>query len=90
MDNWTACAFYSVVRYFVSAVLSDSSTIIKRADKGRAKRFLRLRFVDALSTIAVGGRRSQRLKEGTRMIGLGAAAQAETKRSAVSTDRYRL
>ncbi len=52
MDSRTACTRNSGFRDLVSAVLSDSSTIIKKADRGRAKRFLGLRVVDAFLTTA--------------------------------------
>ena len=54
MDSRTACTRNSGFRDLVSAVLSDSSTIIKKADRGSAKRFLGLRVFDALSMTATG------------------------------------
>lgn len=59
MDSRTACSRNSGFRDFVATVLSDSAVIIKKADRKRAQRFLGLRVVDALSTVAIGRYRSE-------------------------------
>ena len=46
MDNWTASTLNSGFRDSISAVFFDSSTTIKNANRGRAKRFLRFRAVE--------------------------------------------
>ena len=61
MDIWIARTVNPDFRDLISAVLSDSSTTIKKEDRGRAKRRLMNRLIDALLASASGRKRTLNL-----------------------------